>query len=75
MEYTKRRFLCHEKLRLLLFSVVIEILLIICVALANLNLTPLLYFIFYNFGYGLLLSFSVPLFLCTKKKVHLLLSA
>lgn len=51
-----------KKAQIICFSIGMEILLIICVALANLNPTPLLYFIFYNLLYGLVLSFFVPLY-------------
>ncbi len=57
-----------KKEKILLFSVGTEIMLIICIALANLNPTPILYFIFYNLMYGLIFSFLIPLFLLHKEK-------
>ncbi len=57
-----------KKEKLLLFSVGIEIMLIICIALANLNPTPVLYFLFYNLMYGLIFSFFIPLYYLHKKK-------
>lgn len=60
-----------KKEMLLLFSVAIEAMLIICVAFANLNPTPMLYFIFYNLGYGLIFSIFVPLYYVYKEKCSL----
>lgn len=57
-----------KKEKILLFSVGTEIMLIICIALANLNPIPILYFIFYNLMYGLVFSFLIPLFLLHKEK-------
>ncbi len=57
-----------KKVKLLLFSVGIEIMLIICIALANLNPTPVLYFLFYNLMYGLIFSFFIPLYYLHKEK-------
>ncbi len=54
--------------KLFLFSVGIEIMLIICIALANLRPTPVWYFLFYNLLYGLLFSFFIPLFYLHKEK-------
>ena len=45
----------------LLISAGIEIMLIICIMAANLNPTPILYFIFYNLLYGLVFSLLIPL--------------
>lgn len=56
-----------KKGKILLFSVGTEILLIICIALANLNPIPILYFIFYNLMYGLIFSFFIPLFFLHKE--------
>lgn len=57
-----------KKEKLLLFSVGIEIMLIICIALANLNSIPVLYFLFYNLMYGLIFSFFIPLYYLHKEK-------
>lgn len=57
-----------KKEKLLLFSAGIEIMLIICIALANLNPTPVLYFLFYNLMYGLIFSFFIPLYYLHKEK-------
>ena len=51
-----------------------EVLLILCIALANLNPAPILYFIFYNFLYGLVLSLLVPLD-CLRREKESLTSA
>lgn len=61
-----------KKEKILLFSVGTEIMLIICIALANLNPIPILYFIFYNLMYGLVFSFLIPLFLLHKEKGSLI---
>lgn len=45
----------------LLISAGIEIMLISCIIAANLNPTPILYFIFYNLLYGLVFSLLIPL--------------
>lgn len=56
-----------RKSKIILRCIVIELMLIISVSLANINPTPVLYFIFYNFVYGLLFSFLVPLY-CIRKE-------
>lgn len=57
-----------KKEKLILFSIGIEIILIICIALANLNPMPVLYFIFYNLMYGLIFSFLIPLYYLYRQK-------
>lgn len=57
-----------KKTKLILFCVVVEVMLIASVALANLNPTPVLYFLFYNLMYGLVFSFLVPLYFMHKKR-------
>lgn len=57
-----------RKENLLLFSACIEIMLIICIAIANINPTPILYFLFYNLMYGLIFSFLIPLYCLHKEK-------
>lgn len=57
-----------KKEKFLLFSALLEIMLIISVALANVNPTPVLYFIFYNLMYGVLFSFLVPLWYVKKER-------
>ena len=49
--------------KMILISAGIEIMLIICITAANLNPTPMQYFIFYNILYGLVFSllFWLPL--------------
>ena len=42
--------------------------LILCIALANFNPLPILYFIFYNLLYGLAFSFLAPLYCVQKEK-------
>lgn len=51
----------------LLISAGIEIMLIICIIAANLNPTPILYFIFYNLLYGLVFSLLIPLYCLYKE--------
>ncbi len=46
----------------------LEVLLVLCVGIANLLLKPLYYFCFYNVLYGILFSFLIPLFLLRKEK-------
>ena len=53
----------------LLISAGIEIMLIICITAANLNPTPILYFIFYNLLYGLVFSLLIPLYLSASGRV------
>lgn len=57
-----------RKEKFLLLTVGIEIMLIICIALANLNPTSVLYFLFYNLMYGLIFSFLIPLYYLHKEK-------
>lgn len=57
-----------RKYKLLLFFACIEIMIIISIALSNLNQTPILYFIFYNLMYGLIFSFLIPLYYLHKEK-------
>ncbi len=45
----------------------LEVMVIVCVSLANLYPGPLHYFLFYNLLYGILFSFLVPLFLLRGK--------
>ena len=54
--------------KLLLYLTGAEAMLILCIALANLNPTPTLYFIFYNLLYGLVFSFLIPLYCLRKEK-------
>lgn len=57
-----------KKLKLFLYCVVIEILIIAFVTLANINPTPMLYFLFYNMLYGVGVSFLIPIFWLKKEK-------
>ena len=57
------------KEKMLLISAGIEIMLIICITAANLNPTPILYFIFYNLLYGLVFSLLIPLYLSASGSV------
>lgn len=57
-----------KKSKFILLCIVVELMLIISVALANLNPTPVLYFIFYNLAYGMVFSFLVPLYCLCKEK-------
>ena len=53
-----------------LISAGIEIMLIICITAANLNPTPILYFIFYNLLYGLVFSLLIPLYCLYKETFY-----
>ena len=55
------------KEKMLLISAGMEIMLIICITAANLNPTPILYFIFYNLLYGLVFSLLIPLYCLYKE--------
>ena len=55
------------KEKMLLISAGIEIMLIICITAANLNPTPMQYFIFYNLLYGLVFSLLIPLYCLYKQ--------
>lgn len=57
-----------KKIKLILFCVFIEVMLIACVALANFKPTPIRYFFLYNLMYGLAFSFLCPLFFLCKQK-------
>ena len=57
--------------KLLLYLIGTEAMLILCIALANLNPAPTLYFIFYNFLYGLVFSLLVPLYCLQREKESL----
>lgn len=61
----------YEKGKTFLFLAGIEAMLIVCIALANLNPHPIQYFIFYNLMYGLIFSFGVPLYVLRKEKESL----
>ena len=58
--------------KLLLYLIGTEAMLILSIALANLNPTPILYFVFYNLLYGLVFSLLVPLYCLRKEKESLL---
>lgn len=60
--------------KLLLYLIGTEAMLILCIALANLNPSPVLYFVFYNFLYGLVFSLLVPLY-CLRREKESLASA
>lgn len=53
--------------KMLLLSAGIEIMLIICITAANLNPTPILYFIFYNLLYGFVFSLLILLYCLYKE--------
>lgn len=57
-----------RKSKFILLCIVIEVMLIICITLANVKPVSILYFIFYNLAYGLILSFLVPLYYLQKEK-------
>ena len=57
-----------KKLKTSFCCIIIEFMIIICVALANRYPKPLFYFFFYNVLYGIVLSFLFPLFMLYKEK-------
>lgn len=57
-----------KKLKTSFCCIIIEFMIIICVALANRYPKPLFYFFFYNVLYGIVLSFLFPLFMLCKEK-------
>lgn len=57
-----------KKSKFVLLCIAIEVMLILCIALANLKPITILYFTFYNLGYGLLFSILVPLYFLRKEK-------
>lgn len=60
-----------KKLSFILFCIVIEIMLVVCVLFANIKPTPMLYFLFYNLMYGLTFSFIFPLCVLHKERFTL----
>lgn len=60
-----------QKLKIIILCAALEIALITCVALANLNPTPVPYFVFYNLGYGIFFSFLVVIYFLRKEKASL----
>ncbi len=60
-----------QKIKLLFLCVGMEILLIVFVAAANFMPAPVLYFVFYNLGYGVLSSCLVVLYFLRKEKASL----
>lgn len=60
-----------QKIKLLFLCVGMEILLIVFVAAANFKPAPVLYFVFYNLGYGVLSSCLLVLYLLRKEKASL----
>lgn len=57
-----------NKIKTIFMASTLEVLLVLCVGIANLLLKPLYYFCFYNVLYGILFSFLIPLFLLRKEK-------
>ena len=56
-----------KKSKFVLLCIGIEVMLILCIALANMNPTTIPYFTFYNLGYGLFFSILVPLYFLRKE--------
>ncbi|MCM1044386.1 MAG: CPBP family intramembrane metalloprotease [Candidatus Gastranaerophilales bacterium] len=56
-----------DKLKTIFLCATIEIILIVCVGVANIYPNPLNYFLFYNILYGIVSSFVLPLFLLRKE--------
>lgn len=61
-----------RKSKLIFLCIVVEVMLIICVTLANVNPTPALYFIFYNLAYGMIFSFFSSSLLLAKGKRNII---
>ncbi len=55
-------------LKTILFCIIMEIMIIVCVASANVYSNPLWYFFFYNILYGVVFSFLIPIFLLRKER-------
>lgn len=60
-----------NKIKTIFMALSLEVLLVLCVGIANLLLKPIYYFCFYNVLYGILFSFLIPLFLLRKEKIYL----
>lgn len=56
-----------DKLKTIFLCATVEIILIVCVGVANIYPNPLNYFLFYNILYGIVFSFVLPLFLLRKE--------
>ena len=67
MGYLIRKMKKSNLIKTIIFCIGIEALLIAFVALANINPTPILYFLFYNLLYGVGVSFLLPVYLMRKK--------
>lgn len=57
-----------NKLKTIFLCATVEIILIVCVGVANIYPNPLNYFLFYNILYGIVSSFVLPLFLLRKEE-------
>ncbi len=57
-----------DKLKTIFLFAAVEIILIVCVGVANIYPNPLNYFLFYNILYGIVFSFVFPLFLLRKEE-------
>lgn len=57
-----------NKIKTIFMALTLEVLLVLCVGIANLLLKPIYYFCFYNVLYGILFSFLIPFFLLRKEK-------
>ena len=57
-----------NKIKTIFMASTLEVLLVLCVGIANLLIKPIYYFCFYNVLYGILFSFLIPLFLLRKEK-------
>ncbi|MCB6993479.1 CPBP family intramembrane metalloprotease [bacterium 210820-DFI.6.37] len=57
-----------DKLKTIFLCATVEIILIVCVGVANIYPNPLNYFLFYNILYGIVSSFVLPLFLLRKEE-------
>ncbi len=57
-----------DKLKTIFLCTTVEIILIVCVGIANIYPNPLNYFLFYNILYGIVFSFMLPLFFLRKEE-------
>lgn len=60
-----------NKIKTIFMALSLEVLLVLCVSIANLLLKPIYYFCFYNVLYGILFSFLIPPFLIAEREKYI----
>lgn len=60
-----------NKIKTIFMASTLEVLLVLCVGIANLLLKPIYYFCFYNVLYGILFSFFNPPFLIAEREKYI----